>query len=222
MNLKITQRINLALVLALAFHLIGWFGIIYHSDWIMESSAINLLLMFLLLLFTEEKLTEKFWGSFICLFSMGMISEMIGTNTGFLFGDYQYKSTLGPSIFNVPWIIGINWFLVVYGSYSIVCVIAEKWFPNDMGKPILRIFAIAIDTALLTCFFDWIMEPVAVYLDFWSWTDGIIPNYNYLCWFIISLMMALLLAVFKKTPNSFSIHLFWIQILFFLSLRNLT
>jgi putative membrane protein len=188
----------------------------------MESSAINLLLMFLLLLFTEEKLNEKFWWGFICLFSMGMISEMIGTNTGFLFGDYQYKSTLGPSIFKVPWIIGINWFLVVYGSYSIVCVIAEKWFPNDMGKPILRIFAIAIDTALLTCFFDWIMEPVAVYLDFWSWTDGIIPNYNYLCWFIISLMMALLLAVFKKTPNSFSIHLFWIQILFFLSLRNLT
>lgn len=221
MTLKINQRINIALIVAVVFHIIGWIGIINNSDWVMKSSALNLSLMFLLLLFTEEKLNNRFWWSFLCLFSIGMIAEMIGTNTGLLFGDYKYKSTLGPAVYEVPWIIGINWFLVVYGSYSIVHTIAEKWFPNDMGKPMLRIFAIAIDTALLTCFFDWIMEPVAVYMDFWTWTDGVIPNYNYLCWFLISLMMALLLSAFKKTPNSFAVHLFWIQTLFFLSLRNM-
>ena len=69
--------------------------------------------------------------------------------------------------------------------------------------------------------FDWIMEPVAVKLGYWQWESNSIPLYNYISWIIIS---AGLLTVFRKLnqekPNIFAVHLFIIQVLFFVVLRT--
>jgi putative membrane protein len=69
--------------------------------------------------------------------------------------------------------------------------------------------------------FDWLMEPVAVKLGFWTWLSLDIPVYNYVCWFIVS---AGLLVLFRKweqpKANPFALHLLCIQVLFFLTLRN--
>ena len=78
-----------------------------------------------------------------------------------------------------------------------------------------------VDATLLTVFFDWIMEPVAIKLGYWQWQGNAVPFYNYISWAIISV---LLLAVFKKLNtgrrNIFAVHLFIIQVLFFLVLRT--
>jgi putative membrane protein len=47
-------------------------------------------------------------------FLTGILVEIMGVNTGLLFGDYQYGAVLSPRIKQVPWVIGINWFLVIY------------------------------------------------------------------------------------------------------------
>ena len=80
--------------------------------------------------------------------------------------------------------------------------------------------SLVLDGALLTVFFDWVMEPVAVKLGFWQWEGGVIPFFNYLCWFLISAALLLLFRYlrFDKT-NHFAVHLFIIQLLFFLTLR---
>jgi putative membrane protein len=69
--------------------------------------------------------------------------------------------------------------------------------------------------------FDWIMEPVAVALGFWTWAgDGAIPLFNYFCWFTISWLLltaGMLLRIDFRNP--FSIPLLFIQSLFFLLLR---
>jgi putative membrane protein len=82
--------------------------------------------------------------------------------------------------------------------------------------------SIVVDGALLATVFDWIMEPVAVKLGFWTWLGtGEIPLWNYVCWFGIS---ALLMAVFQACSfpkrNLFAVHLLIIQTLFFLILRS--
>ena len=70
--------------------------------------------------------------------------------------------------------------------------------------------------------FDWLMEPVAVKLGYWVWQgDGSIPMLNYICWFLISL---LLLAVFHfakfNKQNKFAVNLLLTQLMFFLLLRT--
>jgi putative membrane protein len=78
-----------------------------------------------------------------------------------------------------------------------------------------------IDASFLVFMFDWIMEPVAVKLGYWQWENNTIPLYNYLSWIIIS---AGLLTVFRKLNrdkhNVFAVHLFIIQLLFFVVLRT--
>jgi putative membrane protein len=81
--------------------------------------------------------------------------------------------------------------------------------------------SIVIDGALLAVFFDWILEPVAVQLGYWSWAGNDIPLLNYASWMGVS-MVILLFFYFFRFPrhNLFAIHLFMIQVMFFLLMRN--
>ncbi len=44
---------------------------------------------------------------------------------------------------------------------------------------------------------DLLIEPVAIHLGYWSWTGGDIPIQNYLSWFVISLVMALVMQRYQ-------------------------
>ena len=95
---------------------------------------------------------------------------------------------------------------------------------EQTGRPskTIKALSVVVDGATLAVFFDWIMEPVAVKLGYWQWLgDGEIPLYNYICWFIISMM---LLFVFHRLPldkeNKFAVNLLLIQAMFFLLLRT--
>ena len=76
------------------------------------------------------------------------------------------------------------------------------------------------DGATLALLFDWLMEPVAAQLGYWKWA-GEIPFYNYLCWFIVAIV---LLALFHfsrfNKQNKFAVHLLMIQVMFFLLLKT--
>jgi putative membrane protein len=63
---------------------------------------------------------------------------------------------------------------------------------------------------------DFLIEPVAVSSDFWSWENGAIPLFNYVCWFLIALPLHFYL-IKRKTPeqNPVSIGLFLVLIVFF-------
>jgi putative membrane protein len=64
------------------------------------------------------------------------------------------------------------------------------------------------------------MEPVAISSDFWSWTDGYIPIYNYVCWFIVGLFLQLIYHFFKlNEANKVNDALFIIMTLFFIILN---
>ncbi|MBK7882948.1 MAG: carotenoid biosynthesis protein [Chitinophagaceae bacterium] len=85
----------------------------------------------------------------------------------------------------------------------------------------LKSLSVIIDGATLAVFFDWVMEPVAVKLRYWQWVGLEIPFFNYLSWFIISIILlsAFQYGKFNK-HNKFAVNLLLIQLMFFLLLRT--
>lgn len=221
------HKLPVSAFIAILFHVSGLIGMLFteHKAWFIAHTPMNLLLMFLLLLWNQPKPNTSFLLFVLAAFLTGMGTEMIGVNTGKLFGCYHYGAVLGSHFNGVPWLIGINWFVMVYSS-GVIMHLLHEWMRNKyketgthLSKKLITVSFI-IDGALLTVFFDWVMEPVAVRLGFWQWEGDVIPFFNYLCWFLIS---AALLGLFRylrfEKTNHFAVHLFIIQLLFFLTLR---
>lgn len=137
-----------------------------------------------------------------------MMLEVIGENTGDIFGIYTYGETLGFKLMDVPLIIGLNWVLVIIGIYFYV----ESKFKRKTFVPLI--------TALIAVAFDFILEPVATKLDYWSWEFGIIPLQNYIVWFVIAYIMSFVFVVFElETSSKIPSVYVAVQIIFFLSLN---
>jgi len=218
------ERPRIPLFLALLFHITGVIGILFtpYKDWFIHNTPITLILMGVLLAASQERVEKGFIGFFFLAFATGMLTEIIGVNTGILFGDYAYGTVMGPKFMGVPFLIGMNWFLIVF-CCGLLMQQLNKVMLAKYEAPIPRAivkWSVVIDGAVMATFFDWLMEPVAIHLGFWTWEGGTIPMLNYACWFVIS---AILLAIQQqlkiKAQNHFAIHLLIIQALFFLSLR---
>ena len=220
------SKYQVATAIAVLFHTIGFAGIVFFkSDFIIQSTPFNLLLMFGLLVWTQREKNLFFWLFVLVTFAAGIVVEMIGVNTQLLFGDYSYGKVLGYQVNNVPVIIGINWFLIIYCCGITVQTILMKAITKvatETSTPpmVLKALSVIVDGATLAVFIDWIMEPVALQLGYWTW-NGDIPVYNYICWFVVAIAM---LAVFHflkfNKQNKFAVHLLMIQVLFFLLLRT--
>lgn len=225
MPIKFTKY-QVATAVAILFHVIGFTGIVFFkSNFILQSTPVNLLLMFGLLIWTQKEKNYPFWLFLITTIVIGIIVEIIGVNTKLLFGDYSYGTVLGFKIKNVPLIIGVNWFIIIYccgiSIHTLLIKAIDKIAVDTATPPMtLKALSVIVDGATLAVFFDWLIEPVAVKLGYWTWA-GEIPFYNYLCWFIVSLA---LLSVFQflkfSKQNKFAVHLLMIQVMFFLLLRT--
>uniref|UniRef100_A0A7V3E6A8 Carotenoid biosynthesis protein n=1 Tax=Ignavibacterium album TaxID=591197 RepID=A0A7V3E6A8_9BACT len=135
------------------------------------------------------------------------ILEVIGVKTGLIFGSYSYGNTLGLKIFDVPLIIGFNWTMIILG----VILLSEKFFTNKI--------LITLSASLIATIFDYFMEPSAIKLEYWNWTDIMIPLQNYLAWFLISFVFAALyLRLRIKIETDLPIKFFLTQFIFFLIL----
>jgi putative membrane protein len=193
-------------------HVSGAIGIaFFNRAFFVGYTPLNLFLMFILLIWNETELHLGLLKAFLFAFGAGLFTEIIGVNTGILFGSYHYGEVFGEKIFGVPLLIGLNWFCIVYAAYQVVVLFQKSWQLNRVG--------IAIMTAVLATIFDWIMEPVAIKLGFWQWHTAEIPFLNYACWFGISFIIALFFNwVGIKKNNPFALYLFFTQLLFFVFL----
>lgn len=143
----------------------------------------------------------------IIAFLTGFFIEVIGVNTGKIFGIYEYQTTLGFKIWGTPPLIGLNWLMLVY------CMCC---FVNTQQS----IFVNASISAILLTFFDYIAEPVAIRLEMWHWFGKLPPLQNYIGWFIVSFILCLVFEVLKlKKTNSLANHLLLLQLLFFVFQR---
>ncbi|MBN1374062.1 carotenoid biosynthesis protein [Candidatus Dojkabacteria bacterium] len=161
----------------------------------------------LLILFLETKENKNLLFPVAITYLITFISEVIGVNTGFIYGNYEYSTRLGPKIISTPPLIGFLWVVLLLGSLNIF---------KDQKHPIIKSLCVA---SLMTAI-DIIIEPVAIKLDFWSWFGKNPPLYNYISWFLVSFIGALVLNGYKPKDN-LSKTVFWLIAIFFF-LLNLT
>lgn len=222
------DKFKTALFIAILFHVFGFIGMFTSKqNWFIANTPLNLLIMAALIIWTQTEKNRAFFAFVIICFAAGMLTEMIGVNTSLLFGKYTYGNVLGRAMMNVPWLIGVNWFTVMYCCGVTITHLHKRIeqqaeMSESVLTPRLQLLSFVIDGALLATFFDFILEPVAVKLGYWQWLgEGNIPFSNYLCWFLISV---LLLTVFKllsfSKHNQFAVHLLIIELLFFGALRT--
>lgn len=204
-KISLNKLLTGILIFFLSIGLIGFFT--PYSEWFKSLSFQNLLLTFLLVTISFKAILKKYTLTLILIFSLGYLCEVIGVNKGWIFGNYTYSDNLGLSILNVPIIIGINWAILTMGAWQIIKYIkVNKYFQIILG-------------ASLMVLFDFIMEPVAVELNFWSWENGIIPLYNYISWFGISIITMYFCFTFLNTNKGIVKQVFVAQLIFFLILN---
>jgi bisanhydrobacterioruberin hydratase len=219
---------NTALLLAIIFHTVGLIGILlFNRDFFISLTPLNLLVSLALVIWTQEDRNQQFWLFVTACFVTGIFTEWLGVHHQLLFGSYKYLSPLGYQWQDVPLLIGVNWFVIMYSCGTAVQIVLNKIWnrlkDDDMpARNNVGFWAIVLDGALLATFFDWVMEPVAVKLGFWQWLgDGSIPFKNYWSWFLVSAFLLLLFRLLRFQKNNlFAVHLLLIQLLFFLILRT--
>jgi bisanhydrobacterioruberin hydratase len=204
MKARVVAYFPLILIL---FHAIGLMLFLQGPD-AASLSWLTILLSGTLIVIAENNLRKTaivFGGIFI----LGYAIELIGTQTGYLFGNYTYGKALGIKLFGVPVIIGINWFATIAA-----CASSARLFRMSV---ILQSGL----AALLATLLDVVIEPVAMRCRFWSWNDDRVPVFNYICWFVFSLLFAYFYLRISSGRNQTAIALFVVWLLFFTVLNIL-
>ncbi|MFQ3578735.1 MAG: carotenoid biosynthesis protein [Bacteroidales bacterium] len=177
----------------------------YTHAWFIHLTPIALLMnMFLLLRFHSSEFSSTILKLFIGIFIFSFVIEMIGVQSGAIFGNYKYGNGLGIKLFDTPLLIGINWLMVSYCFR----IIAETLLKNKI--------IIIIASALGMTIYDVIIEQVAPYLDMWTWAENIIPFQNYVAWFILALIIQISIYFSRVSlKNPIAIVLTTTQLSFF-------
>jgi putative membrane protein len=221
------QRPLVATGIALLVHTVGLVGMVWiDRAWFASMTPVNLLLMSALLLWTQELKDRFFYAIAGLSFFTGMLAEITGVHTGWLFGSYAYGSTMGFGILGVPVVIGLNWFVVVFSASCAASLLADRLrrlvkLPSNEGSGARESIVDILLAASIAVIFDWIMEPTAVRLGFWTWAgDGTVPLLNYLTWFALSVFLCAIIRYMRIVArNPFAVHLLLIQALFFVMVR---
>jgi putative membrane protein len=204
---------RLALAILLILYAVGIVGVTLpiHPDF-MLLTPFNLLTTFAVCLWCQKDWNRGLVVALLLCYLAGMLVEIVGTQTGILFGEYAYGATLGPKLFATPLTMGINWAILVYAVVSMT----NRWLGK--GKIVLK----SILGATLMVLSDLIIEPTAVHFDFWSWglepTNALIvaPVQNYLMWWLAALPLNIAFHYLApQTENKLIEFLFWIQCFFF-------
>lgn len=146
--------------------------------------------------------------TFTFILVSGFFIEVLGVNTGLIFGEYKYGNALGFKYLETPLMIGINWLLLVYTSASL------------MQRTKLNPYLGAIVATAMMLVYDVLLEPVAPKIQMWSWANPVAPLQNYIAWGLIALSYHLLIARFRiKIRNPLDATIFYCQIAFFLFLN---
>ena len=207
---------NYALLFLAVTHTAGAIGLNYEptAQIFRQLTPLNLIMTTLVVLYYHREWNLKFLIFLVITFLTGFFVELIGVETGFIFGSYHYGETLGPKLLDIPVIIGLNWVLLVYISGFV-----SRAFLHDLWLKV-------ISGALLMVLLDILIEPTAIRFDYWQWENKLVPIRNYFGWFVVSLPLHYLFQhnVIQKT-NRIAPQVYFIMLGFFfvlLLMKNFT
>tara|TARA_B110000438_G_scaffold181565_1_gene173465 strand:+ start:53 stop:676 length:624 start_codon:yes stop_codon:yes gene_type:complete len=199
--LKDLGKYKIELIFLVVVHMAGLIGIKWiHEDLFLQLSFVSLIIPLLIIIY-RLKISFKSILLLLAVFLISFIAEWLGINGGYLFGEYVYGKSLGFKIDGVPPLIAINWVLL--------CLVSREITIRFFSSAVM----IVVVSSLLMLAIDFVVEPVAYKLDFWSWSENEIPLSNYRDWFIVALINQMILLFFKSENKVFSLTLGYLVIL---------
>lgn len=202
---------------------VGLFGHIFLLDLMKNLTPatlfiVNSVVLYVFLKNQNDLGRKKAIVSLVLIFLVTLIIEIIGEKTGTIFGKYSYGDVLSYNIIeilNVPLIIGFNWVMVILSATAL----SSKITSNDILQiPTTGIIAVA---------FDYVLEPVAIRLEYWTWLDNLamktnaVPIENYIAWFLISSSFAFFIKKFNLNLKGNYLLYYYFSQLFFFQILNL-
>ncbi|AFY71586.1 protein of unknown function DUF422 [Thalassoporum mexicanum PCC 7367] len=109
---------------------------------------------------------KKTLAFFIPAVTISLGSELLGTSTGFPFGDYAYLSGLGTKVADlVPFTIPLSWFYMGF-----VCLLLANVSLRQGTHWLQRVEAILLGAMMLTAW-DFVLDPAMSQASFafWEW-----------------------------------------------------
>jgi putative membrane protein len=210
-------------------HLVGLVGL-SSREWsalFSQLSPITLLITTGLVLLCQPQWSRRFAAFLALCIVVGYGIELAGVHTGVVFGgDYAYGPNLGPKVAEVPPLMGLLWFLLVFSAGTLVKALAAK--TKLLSSRISR----AALGALLLVVMDFPMEYLAQPLDYWTWEFsfrgmpilGAAPLLNYATWFVVAggLLMAFDAWASTGRRNTVALAVLPVQFSFFVLLKLIT
>lgn len=135
--------------------------------------------------------------------------EVIGLESGNLFGIVEFNTSLGLLIIGIPIVLVFNWVLVILGAVTLMERFSDSLWYRLAG------------VMMITTFYAFIVDQAAVVLSYWEWSSGFAPIQNYVVWALLGGIAAWIYDLLKLSNRK---HIqVWIimclQLIFFLGLR---
>jgi putative membrane protein len=206
---------QLLIVIIILFHIVGLIGFFTPAlqPLFLKIVPFHLLLMLGIIVYSHQTVNLKFAYFIAITFISGFLVEWVGVHHHLIFGNYSYGPTLGLKLFDIPLMIGVNWFLLIYS----IGVLMQYSGIKNLN---IRVAAGALILVLL----DMAIEPVAVRFNYWHWLSNdsplTAPFENYLGWFLVSGLLLGVFEAFKFSKQSVVAVVLLISQFVFFALMN--
>src|SRR5215207_8180111 len=148
---------------------------------------------------------------FLVSSGLSLSSELIGTGTGWPFGNYEYTSFLGYKVLDrVPFTIPLSWFYMGLASYLLGSLVATRFDARHRTA-----WSLALGVWFLTVW-DLVLDPAMAHhslrVRFWVWDESGpyfgMPVKNFIGWSITGLLfMAVSRALWRSDPDPRSLSM---------------
>lgn len=143
---------------------------------------------------------------FVATIVLSLSSELIGTGTGWPFGNYEYTEGLGYKVLGrVPFTIPLSWFYVGFAAY----LLANRLLQGRAGR--WQGLGAVIGGAYLLTVWDLVLDPAMahedLYVQFWTWFEqgayfGM-PVKNFIGWTVTALIfMGISRLLWRGDPDA--------------------
>lgn len=138
--------------------------------------------------------------------ALSLSSELIGTGTGWPFGNYEYTTGLGYKVLGrVPFTIPLSWFYIGFASYLLANIVASRF--GSWKHAALAV----VGGAYLMTVWDLVLDPAMAHeslaIQFWVWFEtgpyfGM-PLKNFVGWTLTALLfMGISRALWRRDISS--------------------
>lgn len=148
--------------------------------------------VFVLFALLHSALTEG-WartGVFLAVSAtVSFLMEEAGVRTGLVFGPYHYSAMLGVRLGDVPVLIPLAWFMMIYPSWRVAQMILAPVSTTTLKG----ILSLALVAAFVMTAWDTVMDPGMAASGNWTWEQGGsyfgVPLHNYFGWLLTTFLV---------------------------------